>query len=687
MFETVKDAFGTAFRKPLTYIALIAIPIIVCCFGLLYFSTFIDPYERMKSLPVAIINDDAGCTVNGETRNYGDKLVDSILETDSVKWVCEDVELYDSGLENSGYFIAVVIPSDFSKRVSAGETKDPEQANIIFYKNVRKNHMLSTMASKVESALREEVNSKITEQYATASLEGLQDAGEGFGEAANGASMLSEGIGTAGDAAGKLASGASSLSDGASSLRDGITTLADGLSSLDAESENLTSESAQLKTGIEQLAAGAETYRQTLSSKQTELAEPFGGNPTNAVSALQQEYAEALQEYATDIVIATKTGQDPSAVDNSALTAAVTALVQASSAAGACQALDTAADGFSSIGDGTETLSSGYSQLDEGISSYANAVSRLATGAQSARSGAETLASGARKLENGTKSLEEGLESAKDGADTLSDSLADGQQSIENSMKASIEDTASYIAKPVDLSADAYGDLEYFGYGFAPLFLSLCLWLGSLMIFFIFDAFPSRKCLMRVGRFRAIFGRWPLYGILAALNAAAACAGALALGLPTTSLEMLVLLFVVDAFTFMCILQLLNLFDTAGKAFSVLLIIFQIVCCSGTLPAMLGNDFAQTLGPWLPFYYSIDAFREIMSGGMTDIALHDMGMLLAYAALAVALSLLAYPIALKAKLRRDRETVKDITGHDIVNEHGVSSRHGASAHASTAIQS
>ena len=666
MFEIVKDAFKTAFKKPLTYFALIGVPVVVCCFGLLYFSTFMNPYERMKDLPVAIINEDAGCTVDNEEKNYGDELVDSILETDSVKWVQENAELYESGLENSDYFMAVVIPSDFSEKVSAGETRNPEQADIIFYKNVRKNYMLSTMSSKIESALREKVNNKITEQYATAYLKGLEDAGEGFGDAADGAGELAEGLDTASDAADKLSSGASSLSDGMDSLQDGITTLADGLSTLNASSESLTSGSTQVKEGIEKLADGSKTYAQTLSDKQSELAEPFGGDPTDATTALKEQYAKALQEYATNIVIAAKTGQNPSDVDSSAVTTAVTALAQASSAAGAYQALGTAADGFSSLEEGGETLSNSYSGLDEGISTYTDAVSQLAAGAESAQEGAETLANGASKLESGTKSLEDGLESAKDGANTLSDSLSEGQQTIDDAMTASVEDTASYIADPVDVSDDAYGDLDSFGYGFAPLFLSLCLWLGSLMIFFVFDAFPSRKYL-GASRFRVIFGRWPLYAILSALNATAACAGALALGLPTTNFNLLVLLFVVDAFVFLCILQLLNLFDTAGKALSVLLIIFQIVCCSGTLPAVLGSDFAQTLGPWLPFYYSIDAFREIMSGGMTDVVLHDMSMLLVYAVIAVALSLLTYPIALKAKLRRDRDTLRELSGQDITS--------------------
>ena len=190
MFETLKDAFVTAFRKPVTWAAVIGIPIIVGVFALLYVNTFIDPFERMKSVPVAVINEDAGATVDGEYKNFGDELVDSICDNDSAKWTVEDSSLIDDGLENSDYMIAIIIPSDFSEKVSAGETKEPEQANITFYKNVRKNYMFSTLSSRIESTLKETINNKISEQYISAYVEGLISAGDGMQTAADGAGEL-----------------------------------------------------------------------------------------------------------------------------------------------------------------------------------------------------------------------------------------------------------------------------------------------------------------------------------------------------------------------------------------------------------------------------------------------------------------------------------------------------------------
>lgn len=342
---------------------------------------------------------------------------------------------------------------------------------------------------------------------------------------------------------------------------------------------------------------------------------------------------------------------------------AVEKLAGASSSAGAYQALETVSESYEQINNGISTLNSQYATLNKGIQSYTQADDKLQTGAASAQTGAASLTQGAAKLQSGSQTLTDGLNSAGDGSETLADSLSNGAQDINNSLTASNEDLASYTANPTDVEENVYGDLEKFGYGFAPLFLTLCLWLGSLLIFFIFDPFPSRTH-ARANRFQIIIGRWPLYLVLVAIEVATVVAGALASGLPCTNIPMMILLFAVMGVSFMLIMQFFNLFDIPGKAIAVLFVIFQLVFCSGTFPAQLGSDFAVAAGPFLPFYYAIDAMREVMSGGNMNVVFGDMGVLLAFGVGAVICSLLAYPVALKAKKKRDKATLEALLGKE-----------------------
>ena len=204
----------------------------------------------------------------------------------------------------------------------------------------------------------------------------------------------------------------------------------------------------------------------------------------------------------------------------------------------------------------------------------------------------------------------------------------------------------------MDTESDTFGDPGRFGFGFVPLFCALALWIGTLAAFFVFDPFPSSARLRR-NRFAAIFARWPLYLVIAVLNAAVVAIGTLVSGVPCADAVAYAVMFAAIALSFMCIMQLLNLFDVAGKALSVLLTVLQIVFCSGTFPAILGSDVAMAAGPFLPFYYAIDGLREAISGTNMQAVYCDAGMLLLFAAGATALSLITYPAALKMKKKME----------------------------------
>lgn len=658
MLDILKDAFKTAFNKPLTYAALIAIPLIVACFALLYFGTFMDPYERMKELPIAVINQDAGATLNGEERNLGDELVKSITNNDDAKWTIEDKNLLDQNLENTDYYLAIVIPEDFSERVAAGDTKEPEQANVVFFKNARKNYMLTSLSSRIESALKEKVNQNITEQYSRAYLSGLVDAKDGLTVAADGSQQLGSGIDSAAEGSSTITDNLESLKSGSGTLEDGLGQLNSGLSQMEDSGNKLISGSASIASGIEALARGSNTYRSSIEDKVNSISAAYGGDPAGAIPQLKQNYALALQEYTTQVIAATKQGQDPSQINAAQVTTAAEKLAAASSQAGAYQALTSAVSGYEQIDSGIGSLSSQYQTLDIGINQYTQAVSELSVGAQNAQSAAANLTEGAGRLQDGSQKLTSGLENASDGVSELTNSLRDGSQTIESSLTDSTDNLASYTANPAKVEDDIYGNLDKFGYGFAPLFLVMSLWLGSLMIFFIFSVFPSKKELAD-RRFAAIIGRWPLYLILSVLEVAVVFFGAQALGLPTTDMGMMALSLLFISASFMLIMQFFNLFDIIGKAFSILLVAVQLVFCSGTMPAQLGSNVAVAAGPFLPFYYAIDGLREVMSGGNVDVLANDMGMLLLFAIGAVALSLLLYPIALKIKTRKDSAALSE----------------------------
>lgn len=642
--NVVRDAFSKAFKMPLTYAALVGVPLIVCLFGYLYAVTFSDPYERMKDMPVAIVNLDEGTVVNGENKCYGADMLDAILETDSVRWVEEDSSLAsEEALARSDYYLAVVITHDFSERIAAGQTTGPEQAQVLFYRNVRKNFMLATFGKNVESALRETVNAQVSSEYARALAQGLADAGDGMQEAVDGASQLADG-------ASQVASGAGDVRNGA----EGISSVSDGANAL---------------------AEGSGAYVSALNDARAS----FGGDgAASGLASAQAGYQEAFSSFQEALASG---NLESIAAAASNVDATAQTLAQASSAYGAVGALDRAISGYGGVGNGidnlaysTSLLEGGAMQFDSALATYTTGVIQassssselasgmvsLSDGASSLTYGAATLESGISALFDGTTTLSSGTQTLSESAKTLSDGLSDGSSSINDSITASADEYGDYIASPVDVQSEAIGDLERFGYGFAPLFLTICLWLAALLLFFVFDPFPSYEA-MEAGRFQAVLGRWPLYLVMVACVVAALSGVAVAIGLQTTHFAWLVLMFSVVCISFTAILQLFSLFDMAGKALAILALIVQVVCASGTFPAFLGSDFSISVTRFLLFTYAIDAYREVLSGGDFATLTYDLGVIAAFGMAALVLSLLLYPIAKKLKLKRDRETLEQLS--------------------------
>ena len=652
--SVLRDTFATARRNPLTYVGLVAVPLIVALFGLLYVNVFMDPYEKMRELPVAVVNLDEGVPVDDAWKNYGE------------------------------YYMAVVIPADFSERVAAGQTSSPETARITFFSNMRKNFMLSTLSSKMETALHKTVNAKIGAQYGEALAEGLYDAKEGFSDAVDGAGQLKDGASELAAGASALSGGAGELASGSGELASGSGELAGGLNELDrrlngSSDTTLMEAASSVETGARELKEGIG------AAKEASSAVAAGAQSVNSGLANAEDAARNLESGIVRIIAQWRAGTLPAEAAMAAIEANLLPAAEGHVLSEGISRARSALDGSGGSGDGNiagaahavetclahveealgdsetpDTLLFGIHSVTDGIGSVASAVEGAAVGARQLREGGLSLADGASSLNAGTSALDNGAAQLDEGVASLQEGLIEGHAAIDESLTATPAEYGDYLVAPVEMEEDVFGKLGAFGYGFAPLFLTLCLWLGSLLLFFIFDPFPSKN-MEYAGRFAAVFGRWPLYLVLVALNVAAAAVGAGLSGVPNAASGQFLLLLACVGFSFFSILQLFSLFDTPGKALAIVVLIVQVVCCSGTFPSVLGEGFASDVSPFLPFTYAIDGMRACMSGVDPGAILSDEATLMLFAVASALASVALYPLALRMKQKHDVATIKALT--------------------------
>ncbi|ULW90164.1 YhgE/Pip domain-containing protein [Staphylococcus aureus] len=103
------------FKNKLLWIAPIATMIILVIFSLAFYPAY---NPKPKDLPIGILNEDNGTTIQDKNVNIGKKLEDKLLDSDSnkIKWVKVDSEKdLEKDLKDQKIFGVAIIDKDFSK--------------------------------------------------------------------------------------------------------------------------------------------------------------------------------------------------------------------------------------------------------------------------------------------------------------------------------------------------------------------------------------------------------------------------------------------------------------------------------------------------------------------------------------------------------------------------------------------
>lgn len=230
--KDIKELFTNRFNR----IAVIVVALMPLLYSYLYLYAFWDPYSKLDKMPVAVVNLDKGSIKDGENVNYGSDLVDELKNNTKIKWEFVDYDKAMDGLNNEGYYSVVVVPENFSKKITDTSDGKIDKAHLIYIPNEKKNFLAAQVSSRVMLELKDEVAKSITEEASKVVIDSLYDVKDGLKEAKD---------------------GTIELNDGAVKLRDGSSELRDGLKTANEGTEKLKNGSGQLKDGLVKLEEGA----------------------------------------------------------------------------------------------------------------------------------------------------------------------------------------------------------------------------------------------------------------------------------------------------------------------------------------------------------------------------------------------------------------------------------------------
>lgn len=276
--------------------------------------------------------------------------------------------------------------------------------------------------------------------------------------------------------------------------------------------------------------------------------------------------------------------------------------------------------GLTSLNKQTPVLTSGVSQLSNGSAQLYAGTGKLTANSAALISGSSQLSDGAGKisdgaaaLADGSSTLGDGISQVKDGADTLASSLADGADEV-TSIHAD-EETTDMFSSPVEDTGSKLTNVKNNGHGMAPYMMSVALWVAGIAFSIMYPLTKYHDQL------KSGFSWWASKAsVLVILSIADALLmiGCLHFfnGFAPKEMGKTMLVASFASLAFMSIMYFFN--AALGKVGSFLMLIYMVVQLAGsagTYPVELSGSFVPSIHSFLPFTYTVDAFRSTIAGG------------------------------------------------------------------------
>jgi len=624
--KTLRDAWAIACleaglfkRFPTLGWSVLGVLLIPALYAFIYLASVWDPAARTSLLPAAIVNLDAGVEYRGQRAQVGAELAASLQAKHTFGFhIYTDEQVARKAVREGSAVLALIIPRDFSANAVPG--LQAGAGRLIIYTSEGNNYTAAGMARRFAAELGHQVNETLNEKRwelvlttAAGSQRSVRSLKEGVAQLRAGSHELDAGLVQAETGTRALSDGARKLGDATGQLTGGLKQAGAGVRTMDAK-RPATSELSALKQGSRTLADGHVELGRGLEQLQ-------GGAQRLTDGARQ------MRDETQDILFVGEKVAKAADTLGDGGEQLVTGLQRARSAQ-------------AQLTDGATKLNGAVGKLTEGVTTLGDNIHTLATKLpedgklDEFRNGMNTLAQSTLALKGGVEKLHAGSARLAVGLDLLDASLPSDTPSLEGSARG--------LADSVEPVVEVVAPVANNGTGFAPNFVPVALWLGAVMMAFIFHLRRLPESARGASRIAQVLGKLTLLSGLVVLQATIVLLMlTLLLSVSVPNLAAFWLTLSLASVTFLLIiLALTRAFGDVGKALALVFLILQLSSSGGILPVELSGDLFRGLSPWLPFTWVVRAFRASLFGAYDNAWLASWSMIMLTAAIAFVVSTL-----------------------------------------------
>ena len=630
-------------------------------------------FDNTGNLTVAVANTDEGYKSDlfPLDVNIGENVVSALRENDQINWVFTTEEDAMDGVYSGKYYASVIIPSGFSRSMLTFYQDDGEQAPLVYYTNEKINAIAPKITDQGADGVSYQINKTFSETLSDIAITIAQSISE-YADTASAQSTIGTLTNSINQLADEIDEVAGTLSS-YESLTSSSKTLLTSVNSLLSQTQNSANEIAGItdssisdaKTSVSALETAADNLSDAISATIKALDDIDDIEPDISDQTSAQETADELRKQAQQLdeqidayqTLRDKYAQESQDAQDETLNAEIIAKLDASieSMEKLRDSLNTTADAIeagqvdvdpsmviSHKEAAKEALEALQSVIDEKLrpelKELSNEISALYSNLSGLYSNLDTASSEVQSSISNASSRLDGatgeistvvsnLENASSKLRELYTKLTDALESGDlDQLKEILSNDANILSialtEPVEIERHAVFESENFGSSMFPLYSTIGLFVGALLIMVAVKPRSSAKVLdavkekYNVKPRHEFFGHFGVCSVISFVQSTLLALGSIFfLGVQVEHPFLFVLCFWVASlvFTFF-IYSLVVAFANLGKAIAVILLIIQVTGCNGSYPLQILPDFVQTLSPFLPATHVVSAMRAAMFG-------------------------------------------------------------------------
>ncbi|MEG1500554.1 MAG: YhgE/Pip domain-containing protein [Clostridiales bacterium] len=657
-------------HNPIAVIVAIGLIILPSLYAWFNIAACWDPYGNTRGISVAVANIDEGYSISGLNINVGGMIIDNLAKNDQIGWDFTSEEEALNGVKDGTYYASVIIPKDFSSKITSILTDNIQRPTIDYYVNQKKNAIAPKITDKGISTIQQQVNetfiSTATEVISNLLNTADKDFQNGEKQSLNGlieslakvngdleqfstsvsafknAALAIDGVLKSANTAipqtqSNLKMAVSSVQDVENLIQSTQTASSQVISSLDDilditkdtalnARQSLTDGFAQLQTNTKAAAASIGQAKNNLYSvidlnnKLIRIFKNINDSlplPLKGLNALTEKLKDTNNVY-YDLI---------SKVDDLSRILEKTGSIPINTQEDILKKMDSAQGDLNDIANNyrlavrpnlDQVINSLYDTLS-GLSGLLSALGGSMPGVSQALDGTSTALGytvaaleDADKLVNNTKTKISGIIADLKAAKT-DQRLLKVEEIIHNDPGI----TAGFMSSPVQVKTVNLYPIANYGSAMTPFYTILCLWVGCLVLVAIIKCHVKEdEKIKNLNPTEIYFGRYLIFLLMACLQALFVCWGDLCLfKIQCTNIPLFILSALVASLVFSNIVYTLTIsFGDVGKALAVIFLVLQVAGAGGTFPIEVMPKFFRLVSPLLPFTYGINAMRETIAG-------------------------------------------------------------------------